>query len=464
MPEIALEEVEWPQFGMPVEIPKIGRAEYESRISETLERMAAVGLTHLLVYGDREHFANLCYLTGYDPRFEEALLILSLEDAPMLLVGNEGSGYVGISPLDLDVRLYQPFSLLGQPRSASPPLRRLLGSRGIGPTSRVGVAGWKYFTAQESEEPALWLETPAYLADTLRELTGARERVINATGIFMNPLDGLRLFNSVDQVAFLEYAATRTSEGVKRVLWNLSPGQREYELARHYHCDGLPLCCHTMLSAGSRARMGLASPGDRRIKLGEPMTTALGLNGSLTARAGFVARDENDLDHEQRGYLRNFAGTYFGVVAQWYRTLALEVAAGLMYEAVMAMVPKQTWEPALNPGHYIHLDEWVSTPFYDGSSITLKSGMALQVDIIPVSKGPYWLANTEDGVVLADETLRSEIRRRFPEMWQRFQARRSFMQRVLGLDLAPEILPLSNTPALFPPFLLSPEKVLVVKR
>jgi hypothetical protein len=38
------------------------------------------------------------------------------------------------------------------------------------------------------------------------------------------------------------------------------------------------------------------------------------------------------------------------------------------------------------------------------------------------------------------------------------------MQRILGLDLAPEILPLSNTPALFPPFLLSPEKVLVVKR
>ena len=27
-----------------------------------------------MVYGDREHFANLAFLTGFDPRFEEAIL------------------------------------------------------------------------------------------------------------------------------------------------------------------------------------------------------------------------------------------------------------------------------------------------------------------------------------------------------------------------------------------------------
>ncbi len=34
------------------------------------------GLTHLVVYGDREHFGNIMYLTNFDPRFEEALLII----------------------------------------------------------------------------------------------------------------------------------------------------------------------------------------------------------------------------------------------------------------------------------------------------------------------------------------------------------------------------------------------------
>jgi len=29
--------------------------------------MANRSLTHLVVYGDREHFANLAYLTGFDP-------------------------------------------------------------------------------------------------------------------------------------------------------------------------------------------------------------------------------------------------------------------------------------------------------------------------------------------------------------------------------------------------------------
>ncbi|HZS93019.1 MAG TPA: hypothetical protein VFE42_36710 [Chloroflexota bacterium] len=39
-------------------------------------RASAEGYDALLVYVDREHFANLAYLTGFDPRFEEALLIL----------------------------------------------------------------------------------------------------------------------------------------------------------------------------------------------------------------------------------------------------------------------------------------------------------------------------------------------------------------------------------------------------
>ena len=34
------------------------------------------GFDAIIVYADREHCANLSYLTGFDPRFEEALLIL----------------------------------------------------------------------------------------------------------------------------------------------------------------------------------------------------------------------------------------------------------------------------------------------------------------------------------------------------------------------------------------------------
>ena len=61
--------------------------------------MERAGYPPLVVYSDREHFANLAYLTGFDPRFEEALLILSAEPKPLLIVGNECLGYLPISAL-----------------------------------------------------------------------------------------------------------------------------------------------------------------------------------------------------------------------------------------------------------------------------------------------------------------------------------------------------------------------------
>jgi len=39
----------------------------------------------------------------------------------------------------------------------------------------------------------LALDVPAYLADLLRDLTGQRERVTNAGGLFMDPQDGIAL-------------------------------------------------------------------------------------------------------------------------------------------------------------------------------------------------------------------------------------------------------------------------------
>ena len=40
------------------------------------------GLDAFVVYADREHFANMAYLTGFEPRFEEALLLLVGDKPP----------------------------------------------------------------------------------------------------------------------------------------------------------------------------------------------------------------------------------------------------------------------------------------------------------------------------------------------------------------------------------------------
>ena len=90
----------------------------------------------------------------------------------------------------------------------------------------------------------------------------------------------------------------------------------------------------------------------------------------------------------------------------------------------------------------------------------LGSGMALQVDAIPATGSPYFTANVEDGIALADEALRDEFTHRYPEAWQRIQARRAFMRDALGIRLKPEVLPFSNIPAYLPPYLLTPQRAL----
>jgi hypothetical protein len=88
--------------------------------------------------------------------------------------------------------------------------------------------------------------------------------------------------------------------------------------------------------------------------------------------------------------------------------------------------------------------------------------MAFQVDVIPATGTPYFTTNIEDGIALADETLRAELATAYPEAWARIEARRRFMADALGIDLHPDVLPFSNLAAALPPFLLRPDLVMTL--
>ncbi len=68
MPQIANTEIALPDFGSPQTEPEIPVAIYEARLRETRERSTYSGYGALFIYGDREHLANIAYLTGYDAR------------------------------------------------------------------------------------------------------------------------------------------------------------------------------------------------------------------------------------------------------------------------------------------------------------------------------------------------------------------------------------------------------------
>ncbi|HTE64693.1 MAG TPA: hypothetical protein VK736_00340 [Candidatus Binatia bacterium] len=454
--EARLAGVTLPDFGMPDAMPELPPSLYGERLERLRARADARGYDRLVVYADREHSANLAYLTAFDPRFEEALLVVSPTGDPAILVGNECFGMAGAAALPMRRHLFQDFSLPSQPRDRSRALAAILAEEGIGPGIRVGVVGWKTYAGREM------MDAPAYLIDELRGLTGATGSVENATDLLIDAGDGLRVVNEVEQLAAMEWAACHTSTSVRQLIFGLRPGLTEREAVALLGWNGWPLSCHLMLTAGPRATLGLLSPGDRKIDHQDPFTVAFGIWGALNCRAGFVVEDAADLPAAVSDYLERLVAPYFTAVAEWYAALHIGQTGGALHEIIDRHLGDPFFGIFLNPGHQIHLDEWVNSPIAPGSEIELRSGMALQVDIIPATGTDDFTTNIEDGVALADASLRKALSERYPAAWERIKARRRFMKDELAIDLHPDVLPFSNIPAYLPPFLLRPDRAMTL--
>jgi hypothetical protein len=151
-----LATLDLPDFGMPEVRPEIPEALHVDRLARLRERAERRGFERLVVYADREHSANLAWLTGFDPRFEEAVLILGPDDDPAILVGNECYGLAGAAAVPMRRIRFQDLSLPSQPRDRSKPLAQILADEGIRRGTRVGAVGWKtYSTPAHPRHPGL---------------------------------------------------------------------------------------------------------------------------------------------------------------------------------------------------------------------------------------------------------------------------------------------------------------------
>ena len=147
--DVELSDIGIPDFGVPSAEPSVPTATYQARLAAAAQAAADAGLDALLVYADREHFANLAYLTRFDPRFEEALLILVPGRAPVLLVGNEGVAYAAVVPPGIEVIRYQSFSLVNQPRASS--IRRMAADPCVAANSKQAI--WSVSLTSRRPDP-----------------------------------------------------------------------------------------------------------------------------------------------------------------------------------------------------------------------------------------------------------------------------------------------------------------------
>ncbi len=455
-------ETDWPDFGMPALPPASDAALYRGRIALLRARMEAAGLSVLLVYGDREHMGNLHWLTGFDPRFEEAVAVVRPTGPVRLLVGNEGWAYVPVSPLfpdDMAREVWPGFSLMNQPRAGARPLRHVLGEAmgEAGPGGVVcGVAGWKAFAAEDGPEPGQMIAAPAFVVDAAR---AAAARVVDAAALFMDPGTGLRATASAAEIAAHDQANAIVTGAMRRVLFGLRPGMTDLEAAGLGRLGGMPLSCHPTFCTGAAADLGLASPSGQVIARGAPLSLNFAVWRANCCRAGWIAAGPEDLPERARDYVEAFAGPYMDAMAAWFGALRIGAPGGTLHALIDRALPRDVFGITLNPGHLIDAEEWLSSPIYPGSTIPLASGMVVQVDVIPAS-ARYFSTRMEDTVALADTGLRAAIARDHPRLAARIAQRRGFMADTLGIALPEEVLPLSDLTGIVPPYFLAPHRVL----
>lgn len=455
-----LTRIDWPDFGTPDVPPEPTLGDYRARLTALRDAMAARGYGAVLVYGDREHAANIHWLTGFDPRFEEAVMVVTPRDA-LLIAGNECLPYTGISPLVqgmvVKVAHCASLSLPSQPRGTARLADLLAGAVPAGAT--VGAIGWKWFGADEVDDPATAVDIPAFVADPLRRIAG---RVENATDLMMHPAHGLRARVDAAEIARLEFANHMAAHALRRMVFAFREGMTDFEAFAAAQVGGLPLGCHPTFATGARADQGLSGPSGQVLQAGSPISFNICHWGSNICRAGWLARSADDLPAAAGGYLERFVFPYVQAMADWCGLMRPGVPGGEVWAAMRAALPVEPFNVTLNPGHLIGLDEWLSSPITEGSDIPLASGMAMQMDVIPAH--PVWgSTRMEDGYVIADEGLREALQARFPAVAARCAARAGFMRDVIGIDVPDSLLPLADTCGIVAPWLLDPGQVVTLR-
>lgn len=446
------------------DFPEYTKQDYLDRMARLWKLPQAQNYDYIVIYGDREHFANVDYFTGYDVRWEETLLILQRDHIPTILVGNEGRGYINEMVVDLNIEMYQTFSLMGTPNDErSKKLKDILLGCGMSADSKIGLIGWKVYR-RELFGQQLLTDVPYYIVAAIAEIAGI-DHIHNAVDLLCDCRYGLKHTVTAKEIIHFELSGTKTSRGVYNCIKHVRPGMREIEAAAFLNMDGEPQNLHPTVNFGQRhvaAGIGSAAYGPK-LEYGMPIGIGYGLRGSLIHKSGMYIRNQKDLSDRERGYLDQFIKPYFAAVAQWYEMSQIGAACGELYRMVDEVLGIKRFGIGLVLGHFTHTDEWTNSPFFEGSDIILKSGTALQCDFAVAFSEPFMSAHIDDGYVIADAALQKEIEILSPTAYARFMARKAFMKEVLNIKLPDEVLPLSDVPGVCFPYMADTSIVLAVQ-
>ncbi|MFB8550528.1 M24 family metallopeptidase [Enterococcus casseliflavus] len=422
------------------------------RKNKVLKRMKEESIETLLIYADKEHGGNFEYLTGFIPRFEEGLLVIDNSEKFTLILGNENLKMQKFARIECDLIHYPQFSLPNQPMDNEIALEDIFSKLNLNKKNKVAVAGWKMFTTKTTD-PTTMFDVPYFIIDALKNILSSETELINGAYLLIGE-KGSRTTNNANEIAHYEYGANLSSNAILEAMNAIEIGKKETEIGSILNRDGQYNTVVTISATGKRFENANIYPSSKEIQYGDPISMTVGYKGGLSSRTGFVIKEENDLPTEQSDYLDRVAKPYFNAVVTWIENIKIGKTGKEIYDLIESVLPQSEYGWHLNPGHLTSDEEWMSSPIYKDSEETIQSGMILQIDIIPSVSG-YTGVSAEECIAIADRKLREQIKRDYPNLWDRIQTRKEYLINVLNINLTEEILPLSNTVAYLRPFLLS---------
>lgn len=457
---ITLKKVSQPQLDCSNRPVLLSDETMKERYEKVMQRMNEEKIDTLVIYADLEHGNNFEYLTGFLPRFEEALLVMNQNGNHYMLMGNENLNKVPNARIQATAIHAPYFSLPNQPMGSHESLSQLLLQSEIAANKRVGIVGWKNFTSSKENNAQLF-DVPSYIVDEVRNIVGNDGEVFNATYIFIGN-KGVRCINNVNEIEHYEFGAALASDSMLKAMNKLDVNVSEMEIGAELNALGQKNSVVTIAASGKRFVKANIYPTDNKVKVGDPISLTIGYKGGLSSRAGYAIENETQLPQEQQDYLEKVVKPYFNAYVTWLGNIHCGMKGNDLYQLIEKVLPKEVYHWTLCPGHLTADEEWMSSPVYNGSEEIIESGMLFQVDIIPSVKG-YAGVSAESSVAIANEKLRNEIAEKAPELWKRIQSRKEYLEKELNITLHPDVLPMCSTVAYLRPYLLNKETAMTVK-
>lgn len=429
------------------------------RKMRVIEYMEKKNLDKLVIYGDVEHGNNFMYLIGYFTRFEEALLIIDRSGEMTLMLGNENlnkSSKARQSCKPVHVSL---FSLPNQPNRNDCSLHDLMIEAGIKRDQKVGIVGWKLFTSKIEDCKHMY-DIPSYIVDAILNIVQDEKYLSNETEIFIGE-NGVRTTNNANEIAHYEFGASLSSDCMLDAMDLIECGVSEFELGESLTRYGQHTNVVTIAASGERFIKGNMFPTANTVKLGDKISLTVGYAGGSSSRAGYAVSCKEELIEGAEDYMEKLAMPYFKSYVTWLESVHIGMTGNEMFQNIENVLPREKYHWSLCPGHLTAEEEWMSSPIYENSQEVLKSGMIFQIDIIPSIDGLGGVC-AESTVVLADEKLKDDIKREYPEMYERMQKRIDYIRNELHINISEDVLPMCSTVAYLRPYLLNKESALIV--